>query len=117
MGKLLAAVLLSICLFNPAQADLAKKIDSIISRPSQKKVQFSIHIIKAHTGRTIYRHNAAKPLIPASNMKIITTAAALSYLGPNFKYETKVGLSGDTLVIIADGDPLLGDQVTDAMYG
>lgn len=98
-------------------ADLTKRIDRIINQKSQKNVQFSIHIIKADNGEIIYSHNAEKPLIPASNMKIITTAAALEYLGPDFKYQTKVGLSGDTLVIIASGDPLLGDKVTDAKYG
>jgi D-alanyl-D-alanine carboxypeptidase/D-alanyl-D-alanine-endopeptidase (penicillin-binding protein 4) len=55
-------------------------------------------------------------MIPASNMKIITTAAALQYLGPNFVYQTVVGLNGNTLVIIGSGDPLLGDRVTDAKY-
>jgi D-alanyl-D-alanine carboxypeptidase/D-alanyl-D-alanine-endopeptidase (penicillin-binding protein 4) len=49
-------------------------------------------------------------------MKIITTAAALKYLGPNYEYKTKVSLCGDTLVIIGSGDPLLGDKVTDAKY-
>ncbi len=116
MKKLLAVVLLSICLPNSVLADLAKQIDGIINQTSQKKVQFSIHILKARTGTTIYSHNATKALTPASNMKIITTAAALEYLGPNFKYQTKVGLSGDTLVIIASGDPLLGDKVTDTKY-
>ncbi|GAG88449.1 unnamed protein product [marine sediment metagenome] len=47
-------------------------------------------------------------------MKIITTAAAMKYLGSNYEFKTKVGLCGDTLVIIGSGDPLLGDKVTDA---
>jgi D-alanyl-D-alanine carboxypeptidase/D-alanyl-D-alanine-endopeptidase (penicillin-binding protein 4) len=117
MKKLLIAAILSAHICSFAQADLAGRIDSIISRSSQKKVRFSINIIKARTGKTVYGHNAIMPLIPASNMKIITTAAALKYLGPNFLYVTKIGLSGDTLVIIAGGDPLLGDRVTDAKYG
>lgn len=114
---LLIATIFSICLGSFVQADLTKQIDSIINQSSQKKIRFSIHIIKANNGQTVYSHNATKALIPASNMKIITTAAALEYLGPNFKYQTKIGLSGDTLVIIASGDPLLGDKVTDAKYG
>lgn len=125
MKKLLVAVLLSTCLCDLAPADLpagcmvglTSRIDSIINQKSQKNVQFSIHILKANDGQTVYNQDATKPLIPASNMKIITSAAAMEYLGPNFKYETKVGLSGDTLVIIASGDPLLGDKVTDTKYG
>jgi len=130
MKKLLAAAVFTLCLVSAAPADLAKRIDSIISRTTQKKVQFSIHIVEADSGKTVYSHNARKALVPASNMKIVTTAAALKYLGPNYEYKTKVGLCGDTLgdpvlqtngktgtlVIIGSGDPLLGDKVTDAKY-
>ena len=116
MKKLLIVAVFSACFVGTASADLAKRIDSIISRTTQKKVQFSIDIIEADTGKTAYSHNSAKALIPASNMKIVTTAAALKYLGTNYKYKTKVGLCGDTLVIIGGGDPLLGDEVTDAKY-
>jgi D-alanyl-D-alanine carboxypeptidase/D-alanyl-D-alanine-endopeptidase (penicillin-binding protein 4) len=117
MKKLLAAVVLSICFADVVCADLAKRIDSIVGRKSQKKVQFSIHIIDADSGKTVYSRNARKALIPASNMKIITTAAALKCLGPKYEYKTKVGLCNDTLVIIGCGDPLLGDEVTDTKYG
>ncbi|MHC4482508.1 MAG: D-alanyl-D-alanine carboxypeptidase/D-alanyl-D-alanine endopeptidase [Planctomycetota bacterium] len=117
MKRLLVAAVFSICLVGIASADLAARINAIISRPSQKKVQFSIHIVKADSGKTVYSHNAHNALVPASNMKIITTAAALKYLGPNYKYKTKVGLCGDTLVIIGSGDPLLGHKVTDAKHG
>jgi len=114
MKKLLVAAVFSIGLAGTASADLIKRIDGIISQSSQKKVQFSIHIVKADSGRTVYKHNAGKGLVPASNMKIIATAAALKFLGPDYKYKTKVGLCGDTLVVIGSGDPLLGDKVTDA---
>jgi D-alanyl-D-alanine carboxypeptidase/D-alanyl-D-alanine-endopeptidase (penicillin-binding protein 4) len=117
MKKLLVAAVFTLCLGVHAKADLAKRINGIISRPSQKKVQFSVHIVKAGSGKTVYSHNARKALIPASNMKVITTAAALKYLGPQYEYETKVGLCGDTLVVIGSGDPLLGDKDTDAKYG
>jgi D-alanyl-D-alanine carboxypeptidase/D-alanyl-D-alanine-endopeptidase (penicillin-binding protein 4) len=95
---------------------LAQGIEKIISRSLQQKVIFSIHIIRADSARTIYGYNARKSLIPASNMKIITTAAALQYLGSDYEYKTKVGLSGNNLVVIGSGDPLLGEEKTDAIY-
>ena len=115
--KLLIAVVFSICLSIIAKADLAERVEGIISRPSQRKVQFSIHIVKADSGETVYSHNAAKTLLPASNMKIIVTAAALKYLGPDYAYKTKVALYDDTLIVIGSGDPLLGDEKTDAKHG
>lgn len=113
---LVIVVVLLITLPTLARANLSKKINSIISQKSLEKARFSIHIIKADTGKTVYAHNADVPLIPASNMKLITTAAALKTLGCNFNYETKVGLCGNTLAIIASGDPLLGDKITDSKY-
>jgi D-alanyl-D-alanine carboxypeptidase/D-alanyl-D-alanine-endopeptidase (penicillin-binding protein 4) len=96
----------------PAGADLRGQIDAIIG--AEKNVEFSIHVIKAQTGQTLYGHRADQAVIPASNMKLITTAAALQTLGPGFVYVTKVGLVGRTLVIIGCGDPLLGDRQTEA---
>ena len=65
----------------------------------------------------VYSHNAHKPLMPASNMKVVTTAAALKYLGAGFEYKTRVGLQNGALVVIGSGDPLLGDKSTDDRYG
>ena len=117
MKKILVAVVFSICLGSFARADLTKRINAIIGPSLQQKVRFSIHIVKADSSSTAYEHNAGELMIPASNMKIITSAAALKYLGPDYKYTTKVGLYGDTLVVIGSGDPLLGDEKTDAKYG
>jgi serine-type D-Ala-D-Ala carboxypeptidase/endopeptidase (penicillin-binding protein 4) len=125
MKKLLITAVFGLCLGGLAKtdlsairvADLTGQIDSIISRPSQQKVHFSVHIVKADSGATVYSHNEKEAMIPASNMKIITTAAALKFLGPDYVYKTKVGLCDDTLVVIGSGDPLLGDRVTDAKYG
>lgn len=115
--KLLVAAVLSVGFASAASAGLAKRIDGIIRRPSQKQVQFGICIVKADTGKTVYSHNAKEAMVPASNMKIIVTAAALKYLGPDYEYKTKVGLCGNTLAVIGAGDPLLGDKVTDVKYG
>jgi len=114
--KILIVILINFLFTGIASASLKSKINSLISQTSQKKVTYSIHIVKADTGRTVYRHNARTSLIPASNMKIIITAAALKYLGPDFEYKTVVGLCGDSLVVIGSGDPLLGDAKTDAKY-
>ena len=106
---------------NPIQhetkPDLTEQIERIISESLNKRVRFSIHIIEADSGTTIYDHDARELMIPASNMKIITSAAALKYLGPDYAYTTRVGHSGNRLVVIGSGDPLLGDERIDAKYG
>ena len=99
------------------RADLAQRIRSIINQPSQEKTQFAIQIIEADSGRAVFSYNPHKAMVPASNMKIITSAAAVKYLGADFEYKTQVGLSGGSLVIIGSGDPLLGDEKTDIKKG
>lgn len=115
--KLLIALIFSVCLTSFAKADIAKQVDGIIGKSSQGKVRFSIRILKADTGEVIYAHDANSAMVPASNMKVVITAAALKYLGPDYKYKTKIGLCGDSLVVIGSGDPLLGDENTDTKYG
>jgi len=115
LKKLLIVAAFGICLVSSVRADLAGQIDAIVSL--QKNVEFSIQIVEASSGKTLYERNAKKALVPASNMKIVVSATALKYLGADYEYKTKVGLRGDTLVVVGSGDPLLGDKANDARYG
>ncbi len=117
MKSLLIGVALALYLAAAAPANLSRAIDGIIAESLEKSVHFSIHVVQAESGRTIYDHDAKELMVPASNMKLITSAAALHHLGAGFEYRTKVGLCGDTLVVIGSGDPLLGDEKTDAAHG
>ncbi len=114
---LLVAVLFCLAGVNNCAAELSSRINSIINRPSQKKVSFAVNVVEGATGRTAYSRNAAQAMVPASNMKLIITAAALKFLGPDFQYTTTVGLADSTLVVIGGGDPLLGDAVYDEQNG
>ena len=114
--RLLVSAVLGINFVSIASAGLAERVDGIVNQPSQKNVQYSIIIVKADSGEVVYSHDANKAMMPASNMKVITTAAAIKYLGPDYVFKTEVGLCGDTLVVKGGGDPLLGDAVTDAKY-
>ena len=95
-----------------SKADLAGKVETIVASQTQGKVRIAVKIVNPATGAVIYSHNASAPMTPASNMKLVTTAAALNYLGPDFAYLTGVGLIGDSIAVIGSGDPLLGDKLT-----
>lgn len=107
-------LLVNLCLAGPVPAGLAGRIGKAVG--SGKQSEYAIRIVEADSKTVVYSHNADMAMIPASNMKLVTTAAALHYLGPLFEYRTKVGLSGSTLVVIGCGDPVLGDRVTDRLY-
>ncbi len=117
LGKKLLLIAMITLIAIPLHASAAERINSVINRSSQKKVQFAVKVIDAATGQTVCSRNAATPMIPASNAKIIASATALKHLGTDYKFTTTVGMLGKTLVIIGAGDPLLGDPETDAKHG
>lgn len=95
------------------QNDLARRVDGLLSIRTLRNVQFSVCIVRCATGEIIYEKNPHLPLMPASNMKVVTSAAALESLGRDFAFLTPVGLCGDALVVIGSGDPLFGYRETD----
>jgi D-alanyl-D-alanine carboxypeptidase/D-alanyl-D-alanine-endopeptidase (penicillin-binding protein 4) len=85
---------------------------------------WGILIVDPERGDTLYARNAGKLFMPASNMKILTSALVLDQLGPEYRYRTTLAargvvqggtLAGD-LVVIGRGDPSVSDhQLKDAM--
>lgn len=89
---------------------LESRIDAAIAaRRSLESATVGVHIRDAATGTPLYGENADEALIPASNMKLLTTGAALRVMGPDYVFETRIGWAGDRIVVIGDGDPGLGD--------
>ncbi len=117
MKKVLYVLTVGLFCVNSVAASLSGRISSIIERSSQKKVEFGICVVKADAEKTIYDYNSGHAMIPASNMKLIITAAALKFLGPAYVYKTNVGLCGNDLIVAGSGDPLLGDKKTDTENG
>ena len=73
--------------------EVRKQIENILSRvPASTKA--ALLIIKPLTQDTIFQLNPTKSMIPASNTKLFTTAAALTALGGDFTLSTKI-LSDD----------------------
>ena len=86
---------------------LPPNIDSIINRPEYSRFHWGI-LVKSDT-RTLYAHDAHKFFIPASNAKLLTTAAALQQLGANYRIRTSVYWRNGTLRVLGRGDPSLTD--------
>lgn len=92
-------------------------IDSVLRSSKQAKTRFSILAVRADDGSVLYARNPGISMMPASNMKLVATAAAVHYLGIDYVFKTQVGLLGSHLVVIGGGDPLLADLTTDTRYG
>ena len=100
------------------EADQAQAvIDSITADPALERAVVSICAMTGN-GRTIVDINSEKMLVPASNMKLISTGAALHKLGADYRFETAIGHDGTiedgvlkgNLYIIGGGDPTLGSK-------
>ena len=55
-----------------------------------KSGSFSMSAVNLDNGQAIVDHYAQRSMVPASIMKIVTTAVALEKLGPNFQFKTPV---------------------------
>jgi serine-type D-Ala-D-Ala carboxypeptidase/endopeptidase (penicillin-binding protein 4) len=88
-----------------------------------KRGQVGIVVVDVTTGQTLAAHNAEMSLIPASNMKIVSTAAGLSILGNDYRFKTELQYDGylrdsvlyGNLYIKGSGDPTLGSPNMDSV--
>lgn len=104
--KVLLFIFLLIPLTSVASvSDLRDELSSITSKLSP---EFSIKVVSLNSRQNLFRENADKLLNPASTTKIITAAAALAYLGPNFRFKTYFYINKDNdLFVKGEGDPSL----------
>ncbi|HJX65786.1 MAG TPA: D-alanyl-D-alanine carboxypeptidase/D-alanyl-D-alanine-endopeptidase [Polyangia bacterium] len=109
---------------NPAErpAWLKARLDAIFASPALAGAKISVLVLDAESGKPIYGRNEKNGLNAASNVKLVTSAAALALLGPEFRWKTAVlglapaeggravspagELQGD-LLLRASGDPTL----------
>ncbi|WP_017653013.1 D-alanyl-D-alanine carboxypeptidase/D-alanyl-D-alanine endopeptidase [Fortiea contorta] len=101
----------SIC---PAQ--IVSAVNSVIDRPQFGRSRWGILVQSLTSGQTLYARDAQKYFTPASNTKLLTTAAALQHLGANFRIRTSIYRQPDgNLVVIGKGDPSLSDTQLQAL--
>jgi D-alanyl-D-alanine carboxypeptidase/D-alanyl-D-alanine-endopeptidase (penicillin-binding protein 4) len=102
----------------PAVSPVAAALDSIFNDTLFASAHWGVLVRSLETGETVYARNAARMVVPASNMKLVTAAAALEALGPEYRYHTRVAgtgpvrngeLRGD-LLVIGGGDPTISDR-------
>ena len=89
---------------NSGSFTLKKNINELISS-SGLDANMGIKIVSLETGKILYSLNSKKLLLPASNNKLYTCAAALEKLGSDYRFKTFVLQHGNNLVLRGGGDP------------
>ncbi|OUC11660.1 MAG: D-alanyl-D-alanine carboxypeptidase/D-alanyl-D-alanine-endopeptidase [Alkalinema sp. CACIAM 70d] len=131
--SLIQRCLIQSCLMTTALLGTAPAIAQVCPAQLDNQVQSTLRRInsgrwgvlvqtQAPTGqrRNLVNLNASTQLIPASNAKILTTAAALQRLGADYRIQTlatgnSIGPNLATLRIIGQGDPSLTTQQLSAL--
>jgi D-alanyl-D-alanine carboxypeptidase/D-alanyl-D-alanine-endopeptidase (penicillin-binding protein 4) len=94
------------------------RASNIMQSPPMNKGEWGILIVDAATGETLYERNADSFFVPASNMKLFTTALALDKLGLDYRFRTTLETNGKLeegilqgdLILVGRGDPNLSNR-------
>jgi len=102
-----------------AEIRFSARAAALLKTDPAGKGEWGLLVLDAQTGQTLYESNADKYFVPASNMKLFTTAFALTKLGPDYKFHTTLetrgtlspaGILGGDVVLVGRGDPNLSNR-------
>ncbi len=99
-------------------AQLQELADKIALQPELRHASWSFYAVNINSGNVIGDVQATRSVIPASNMKLVPSAAALAILGPEMRLNTYLEYDGrvdaqqrvlnGNIYITGEGDPTLG---------
>ena len=104
-------------------ADLVEDIDAILDDPALEDATSGVVVLDPDTGEALYSQEADTQLLPASNMKMFSGAAALEVLGTEHTFATEVVAEAapghlravDDLYLVGGGDPALTAEDIDSL--
>ena len=100
---------------------LINDIQYLLADPNLSNAYLGIYIESLEDSEVLFRQNEHKLFVPASNMKLYTTAVSLAKLGPTYHFLTPLKFSGTLhdsvlngdLVIYGKGDPTISGRFYD----
>lgn len=96
-------------------SQLEQEINQVIRSPEWKRSRWGILVQTLDGEKTLYDVEGERYFLPASSLKLLTTAAALLELGPQFQIATPIYIQGETphlerLSLLGRGDPSLSSD-------
>jgi D-alanyl-D-alanine carboxypeptidase/D-alanyl-D-alanine-endopeptidase (penicillin-binding protein 4) len=101
-----------------AEHALVSDLNRIFHAPAMSEGVWGVEVKSLDSGKTLYSLNPGTLMMPASNMKILTLAAAAETLGWDFRFKTRLettapiengALKGD-LFLVGGGDPTINSR-------
>lgn len=95
---------------------IARATAQLLADPLLRTATVGLAVVDVESGRVLSEHRGGKSAVPASALKLTTTATALAVLGSEYKFETQLCYTGriigeelrGDLVVVGGGDPTLG---------
>jgi D-alanyl-D-alanine carboxypeptidase/D-alanyl-D-alanine-endopeptidase (penicillin-binding protein 4) len=99
-------------------SELSEQLDDIFNDTSFRNANWGVVIQSLDNGEYFYKRNEDKFFVPASNLKLFTSAAGLLLLGNDYRFSTNIFLNGyqsgstlyGDLVIQGRGDPTISGR-------
>lgn len=83
---------------------LSDRVASVLAEKAIRNTSVGVKVVDLDTGDVVYAHNDTMLLKPASNTKLLTTAAALNILGASHQFETTLRSKGKVVNGVLEGD-------------
>lgn len=96
---------------------LGMRLDEVLERRADSGAAFVARVVDLSNGRELYGRDVDEAVIPASNLKLFVSAAALDRFGPEHAFKTYLKYDGQNLWLIGSGDPGPGDPRIAAARG
>ncbi|MHB1456896.1 MAG: D-alanyl-D-alanine carboxypeptidase/D-alanyl-D-alanine endopeptidase [Armatimonadota bacterium] len=102
-----------------ADASLTAKLDACLNDPALAHGIQGVVVQSLKDGTVIYERNPDLALIPASNLKLIVSAAALDMIGPDARLKTSLYITGPIsrdgilkgdVILQGGGDPVFSSE-------
>ncbi len=90
--------------------EFSSQMNDIFNDPNFTNAEWGVVIQSLETGEYFYKRNENKLFMPASNLKLFTTAAGLVVLGSNYRFKTNIFINGKI-----EGSTLNGDLIVQGM--
>jgi D-alanyl-D-alanine carboxypeptidase/D-alanyl-D-alanine-endopeptidase (penicillin-binding protein 4) len=93
-------------------ADDAQLVENLNERLADKRLGTDVSgvVLDADSDTALWDHNGATALMPASNAKLATATTALTLLGAQHEFTTKVVYGEGTLTLVGGGDRTLTSE-------
>jgi D-alanyl-D-alanine carboxypeptidase/D-alanyl-D-alanine-endopeptidase (penicillin-binding protein 4) len=132
ISSILAVTLVTGCI--PEQKDATTQVlaadfqfvEKFTSAKPLANASIACKVMDVNTGEVLLSHNEAVTMIPASVLKLVTTATALEVLSPEQTFSTTLAYTGEVdeygvlhgdLIIVGGGDPALASREFPTHYG